>query len=177
MAPFFRGVAQLGSAFASGAKGRGFKSRHSDHQNPARRKALRVFSIHFSFPNISRFPPFDPRFCTLWGSKRGQNFSKSAVIDGSEVQKEVQTCPPSAAEIRSIKKEDCLTAVFSACQKTSAGIGGSRPSDFHSKSGGVYIGFGSPAQQGFPYALCRPAGRRRAGKARLAAEKRVGQLF
>ena len=32
LAPFFRGVAQFGSAFGSGPKGRGFKSRHLDQQ-------------------------------------------------------------------------------------------------------------------------------------------------
>ena len=33
MAPFsFRGVAQFGSAFGSGPKGRGFESRHFDHK-------------------------------------------------------------------------------------------------------------------------------------------------
>ena len=30
----YRGVAQFGSAFGSGPKGRGFESRHFDHQNP-----------------------------------------------------------------------------------------------------------------------------------------------
>ena len=32
LVPFFRGVAQFGSAFGSGPKGRGFKSRRPDHQ-------------------------------------------------------------------------------------------------------------------------------------------------
>ena len=32
MAPFFRGVAQFGSAFGSGPKGRWFKSSHPDHK-------------------------------------------------------------------------------------------------------------------------------------------------
>ena len=34
---FFRGVAQPGSAFVWGAKGRGFESRHSDHPSRLRR--------------------------------------------------------------------------------------------------------------------------------------------
>ena len=34
MAPSFRGVAQFGSAFGSGPKGRGFKSRHLDQLSP-----------------------------------------------------------------------------------------------------------------------------------------------
>ena len=32
LAPFFRGVAQFGSAFGSGPKGRGFKSRRPDQK-------------------------------------------------------------------------------------------------------------------------------------------------
>ncbi|MCI5846520.1 MAG: hypothetical protein MRZ98_02600, partial [Clostridiales bacterium] len=44
-------------------------------------------------------------------------------------------------------------------------------SDFGSETGGVYVGFGCLAQQGFPYALCRPASRRRAGKERFPSEK------
>ena len=35
----------------------------------------------------------------------------------------------------------------------------------------MYVGFGCLAQQGFPYALCRPASRRRAGKERFSEEK------
>lgn len=51
-----------------------FKSRLPSSLKPANHNGLRAFSIHFPFPNISRFPPFDPRFCTLWGSKRGSEF-------------------------------------------------------------------------------------------------------
>ena len=42
---------------------------------------------------------------------------------------------------------------------------------FDSETGGVYVGFGCLAQQGFPYALCRPASRRRVGKERFPSEK------
>ncbi|MCI5846447.1 MAG: hypothetical protein MRZ98_02225, partial [Clostridiales bacterium] len=50
-------------------------------------------------------------------------------------------------------------------------IGGPQPSDFGSETGGVYVGFGCLAQQGFPYALCRPASRRRVGKERFPVRK------
>ena len=46
LAPAYRGVAQLGSAFGSGPKGRWFKSSHLDHQKD--RKRL-VFGLFFCF--------------------------------------------------------------------------------------------------------------------------------
>ncbi|MCI5846937.1 MAG: hypothetical protein MRZ98_04740, partial [Clostridiales bacterium] len=63
------------------------------------------------------------------------------------------------------------TGGVSDCRKTLGGIGGPQPSDFGSETGGVYVGFGCLAQQGFPYALCRPANRRRVGKERFPSEK------
>ena len=56
-------------------------------------------------------------------------------------------------------------------EKSLGGIGGPQLSDFGSETGGVYVGFGCLAQQGFPYALCRPASRRRVGKERFPSEK------
>ena len=42
----YRGVAQFGSAFGSGPKGRGFESRHFDHKNPKYPLwVLRIFAI------------------------------------------------------------------------------------------------------------------------------------
>ena len=58
--------------------------------------------------------------------------------------------------------------------ENSGGIGGRQPSDFHSGSGGVYVGFvgfGGLAQHGFPYMLYLPAIRRRVGK-RVSRQKR-----
>ena len=43
MAPEYRGVAQLGSAFGSGPKGRGFESRHFDHKNGIPNRASRIY--------------------------------------------------------------------------------------------------------------------------------------
>ena len=64
-----------------------------------------------------------------------------------------------------------LAAPHQTVEKPLGGIGGPQPSDFGSETGGVYVGFGCLAQQGFPYALCRPANRRRVGKERFPSEK------
>ena len=68
-------------------------------------------------------------------------------------------------------REYTLVYSLRLSKKPLGGIGGPQPSDFGSETGGVYVGFGCLAQQGFPYALCRPASRRRAGKECSSAEK------
>ncbi len=42
----FPGVAQIGSALPWGGRGRGFKSRHSDHDGVTKKMSLHFFSIH-----------------------------------------------------------------------------------------------------------------------------------
>ncbi len=52
---FFRGVAQFGSAFGSGPKGRWFKSSHLDHPKKPQISEIQVF---FFFANLCSFCVF-----------------------------------------------------------------------------------------------------------------------
>ena len=53
-----RGVAQLGSAFGSGPKGRGFESRHFDTINPLKCKHFEGFSFWLTILKIHKMPTF-----------------------------------------------------------------------------------------------------------------------